>query len=135
MDAQTLLNRVGESLSVGRVFGEPIERNGILVIPVAFVAGGGGGGEGQIAPPTNQASDRESQKAESDTDESAGISPPIGSGGGLGGVIVPMGVYVIRGDTVQWKPAVQPLALALCALGFVRVIVKAGSRLRLRSKA
>ena len=28
-----------------RVFGEPIERDGVTIIPVARVAGGGGGGE------------------------------------------------------------------------------------------
>jgi len=125
MDAETLLSRVGESLSVRRAFGDPIERNGFLVIPVALVAGGGGGGEGQVAPSsTGPASGNEKERVTSDGSKNDTAIPPIGSGGGLGGVIVPMGVYVIRGDRVVWKPAVQPVLLAIFALGLVRLITR-----------
>ena len=35
-----------DTYTVRRVFGEPVENGGIVVIPVAKVAGGGGGGSG-----------------------------------------------------------------------------------------
>lgn len=121
MDAQTLLSRVGDTLSVRRAFGDPIDRNGFLVIPVALVAGGGGGGEGQMAPSSTDA--RPASDAEVASKNGAS-SPPIGSGGGLGGAIVPLGVYVVRGDKVIWKPVVQPMLLALVALSVVRLLAK-----------
>lgn len=134
MDAQTLLRRVSESLSVRRAFGEPIEQHGFSVIPVAFVAGGGGGGGGQAPKATNPekaASDTEA--GTDDTSHGAG-GTPSGSGGGLGGVVVPMGVYVIRSDKVVWKPAVQPILLAVVVLNFTRVVMRAGARRRVRSR-
>jgi len=120
MDAQTLLSRVGDTLSVRRAFGDPIDRNGFLVIPVALVAGGGGGGEGQMAPSSTDLSSGNDKEVASN----GANSPPIGSGGGLGGVIVPLGVYVVREDKVVWKPVVQPMLLALVALSLVRLITK-----------
>jgi len=124
MDAETLLSRVGESLSVRRAFGDPVDRNGFFVIPVALVAGGGGGGEGTVAPASAGPASGDEKERASDGSKSDTVVPPIGSGGGLGGVIVPMGVYVIRGDRVVWKPAVQPVLLAIFALGIVRLITK-----------
>lgn len=47
MDLQGLLNAVGEALTVGRVFGDPYQENGMTIIPVAYVRGGAGGGEGE----------------------------------------------------------------------------------------
>ena len=44
MDVDALLAAAQDTANVKRVFGEPIERDGTLVIPVAVVAGGGGGG-------------------------------------------------------------------------------------------
>jgi hypothetical protein len=51
MDTEQLLSRVAENLSVRRAFGAPYEKDGLLIIPVALVAGGGGGGEGITLPP------------------------------------------------------------------------------------
>lgn len=127
MDAQTLLSRVGETLSVRRVFGEPIERNGIVVIPVAFVAGGGGGGDGPIARATSEAQ-TETNNDESMSDPTVGANPLMGSGGGIGGVVVPLGVYVVKGDGVQWKPVLQPMLIAMPVLGLIRLLVKGRSR-------
>jgi uncharacterized spore protein YtfJ len=47
VDLNTLLAQARDSLTVKRVFGEPIERDGVTVIPVANVMGafGGGGGD------------------------------------------------------------------------------------------
>src|ERR1044071_6413096 len=43
---ERMAERVGAKASVGAVFGDPIERNGITIIPVAKVRWGFGGGAG-----------------------------------------------------------------------------------------
>src|ERR1044071_1436590 len=50
---ERMAERVGAKASVGAVFGDPIERNGITIIPVAKVRWGfgGGGGGGVTADP------------------------------------------------------------------------------------
>ncbi len=82
MDLTRLAELTRDQLTVGRVFGDPIERDGVTVVPVARVMGGGGGGEG--SDPTQQ-----------------------GEGGGWGAYARPAGVYVITGERVQWRPAVD----------------------------
>ena len=44
MDVENLLAKASEDLSVRRAFGTAYEKDGMLIIPVAIVAGGGGGG-------------------------------------------------------------------------------------------
>ena len=44
MTPDDILTRVGDQLGIRRVFGEPIEREGVTVVPVAVSVGGGGGG-------------------------------------------------------------------------------------------
>jgi uncharacterized spore protein YtfJ len=83
MQVDEVMAQARESMTVQRVFGEPIERNGITVIPVANVMGGGGGGSG-------------------DSPEQG-----TGTGAGFGVRATPAGVYVIRGDTVKWEPAID----------------------------
>ena len=48
MDVQQVLSQAKDAISVGRVYGDPYERDGVVVIPAASVRGlgGGGGGEG-----------------------------------------------------------------------------------------
>jgi uncharacterized spore protein YtfJ len=91
MDVETLVKQardLGDAGNVRRVFGEPIERGGVTVIPVAAVRGGGGGGGGDTGPAENG-------------DTAAGT----GFGGGWGVNARPVGVYVIRGSDVAWEPA------------------------------
>lgn len=131
MDAHTLLGRVSETLSVRRAFGEPIEKNGVVVIPVAFIAGGGGGGEGPIpsAPtPAPSGPQTVSDDAHPDADPCVGEASKMGSGGGLGGVIIPLGVFVVKGDDVRWKPVLQPMLVALPVLGLLRMLIKRRGR-------
>jgi uncharacterized spore protein YtfJ len=78
MDAKEILEQARDTLSVRRVFGEPIERGGVLVVPVARFMGGAGSGSGDQ-----------------------------GGGGGWGGSAAPAGVYVIDGNDVRWQPAVD----------------------------
>ena len=50
MEVQDVIAHARETLTVKRVFGEPYEKNGVTVIPVARVQGGAGGG-GSEGPP------------------------------------------------------------------------------------
>jgi hypothetical protein len=44
VDVENLLAKAADNLSVRRAFGTAYEKDGVLIIPVAIVAGGGGGG-------------------------------------------------------------------------------------------
>jgi len=83
MDVQELISGVRDTISVKRVYGDPYEKDGLTVIPAAVVRGGGGGGTGE----------QEGQAT--------------GSGGGFGVQARPSGAWIIEGDTVTWKPAVD----------------------------
>jgi len=100
------VDKARDAITVKRVFGEPIERDGVTVIPAAYVGGGGGGGGGGGRQP----------------DGNVGS----GSGGGFGIRSRPAGALVIRDGDVRWEPALDPerrLAIyaALAALGIVVV--------------
>ena len=97
MDFDRLISRTTDSLTVGRAFGTPIERDGVVIIPVAMVAGGGGGGE----PPS-------------------GSPDGAGSGGGLGGFTRPLGVYVVKDGKVRWVPAVNATLIVIAAFMALR---------------
>jgi uncharacterized spore protein YtfJ len=108
-----LLDRLTEAATVRRAFGEPIEQNGSIVIPVARVAGGGGGGEGG--------------RPGSDADQ--------GSGGGFGLRVTPSGVFVIRDGSVNWQPAFDlnrvmlgGQVLAVVALLTLRSVLRSRAR-------
>ncbi|MDI6097194.1 sporulation protein [Actinoplanes sp. NEAU-A12] len=83
-----------EAAVVGRVFGAPIERDGVTVVPVAVISGGGGGGGGGSGASPNPSPDGETPQGE-------------GSGGGFGFSARPAGVYVIRNGDACWRPAVD----------------------------
>ena len=93
IQAEQLLERAQESLSGRRVFGDPVERAGVTVIPAADVVGGGGGGSGR-----------------SDDGEE-------GFGGGVGLRARPAGVYVIDEHGVHWKPSVDVNRLSALLAG------------------
>jgi uncharacterized spore protein YtfJ len=79
---EELTSGLREGMSVQRVFGEPYEKDGVTVIPVASVGGGGGAGGG-------------------------GTESEGGSGGAFGLGAKPVGVYVIKNGEVSWRPAVD----------------------------
>jgi uncharacterized spore protein YtfJ len=83
MDVREILAQATEAPHVRRVFGEPIERDGVVVVPAATVRGGAGGGSG---------SEKDARQ---------------GGGGGFGLVARPAGVYVIKGGDAQWRPALD----------------------------
>ena len=88
MDVNELMQQTRDSLTVTRLFGEPHERNGSTVIPVAVVRGGGGGGRGEGAGPD-------------------GVGTGSGSGGGFALAAKPAGVFVVDGNRVSFRPAVD----------------------------
>jgi uncharacterized spore protein YtfJ len=114
MDAQEVLTQARDALTVRRVFGEPYEKDGVTVVAVANVRGGGGGGGGE---------GREGEGK--------------GSGAGFGLSARPVGMYLIRGDEVTWRPAVDVNRVALggqivavVALFVLRSIVRARTKAR-----
>lgn len=46
MDVQDVIAQTRDALTVKKVFGEPYEKSGVTMIPVARVQGGAGGGGG-----------------------------------------------------------------------------------------
>jgi uncharacterized spore protein YtfJ len=116
MDVQNVMSQARDAITVKRVFGEPYQAEGVTVIPAAKVAGGAGGGEGE------RPQDQEK-----------------GAGSGFGMVARPVGAYLIRGDQVSWRPAVDVNRIILggqvvmaIALLTIRTIVKARAQSRTR---
>jgi uncharacterized spore protein YtfJ len=137
MDLKDLLAKASEHLSVSRAFGAAYEKDGSLIIPVAFVAGGGGGG-GTDDPPAHRHLDLDDEDELDDDDLDEKEFDPIdggrnqtplgGSGGGFGGVVMPVGVYVVKDDQVRWVPALNMTFIAIAALGLARVLVRSSSK-------
>ena len=49
MDIEAVMKEAHEMLGAGKVFGEPVERNGVTVIPLAKISGGAGGGDDETS--------------------------------------------------------------------------------------
>jgi uncharacterized spore protein YtfJ len=133
MDVETLLARTSDHLSVRRAFGTAYEKDGMLIIPVAMVAGGGGAG---TAHPRrgNSAARPDStpgQSAAAD-DAAAQDSAHMDAGGGFGGLVLPAGAYVVKDGQVRWVPAVNMTLIVLASLSAVRVLAHAWTRSRRR---
>ena len=128
MDAGNLLDKVSDHLSVRRAFGAAYEHDGTLIIPVALVAGGGGAGTSR----TGRHNPAAGGPPEGDDDPAHGSAPkdpePKDAGGGFGGVVMPTGVYVVKGDQVRWVPAVDTTIVVLASLGLVRLLARAWTR-------
>lgn len=90
MVIESVVGRADDALNARRVFGEPVNKNGLTVIPAARVVGGGGGGSGPADGP-----------------EGAATGTPSGSGAGFGLSAQPAGVFVLKGEDVRWIAAVD----------------------------
>lgn len=77
MDLQEMVSRSQDTATVGRVYGEPHERDGTTVIPAARVSARGGSGAARSGEH---------------------------SGGGFRADAEPVGAFVIRNGEVEWKP-------------------------------
>ena len=100
---ERLAQRVGASFGAATLFGEPVERGEVTVIPVSRAAFGFGGGSGP---------------------EGVG-----GAGGGGGGVAWPVGYIELRGSETRFRPIVdlRPFVLA-AASGLAAGLVAAARR-------
>jgi uncharacterized spore protein YtfJ len=131
VDMDNLVAKAADNLSVRRAFGTAYEKDGLLIIPVAIVAGGGGGGtsRNRRRDPAAGSSSPPEQGTTAD-DITPQDSGPTEAGGGMGGLVLPSGVYVVRGDQVRWVPAVDVTVAALASLGLVRILARAWTRQR-----
>ena len=128
MDAGTLLEKVSDHLSVRRAFGAAYEQDGALIIPVALVAGGGGGGTSRSGRDDPHEGDAAAHDAA--PQDAAPQDPRRGDGGGFGGLVLPSGVYVVKGDQVRWVPAVDTTIVVLASLALARLLARAWTRRR-----
>jgi uncharacterized spore protein YtfJ len=134
VNTRDLLDRIAENLSVRRSFGAAYEREDLLIIPVAFVAGGGGGGEGPIKPLAT--GDRPAIETAKPANGAPPVGPPpTGTGGGFGGLVLPVGVYVVKGDQVRWVPAFDATLIVLASLTVVRALIGVWKNGRPRNRA
>lgn len=103
VDVERLLDSARDSLTVKRVYGEPIECDAVRVIPAAQIRGGAGGGGG-TGP---------------GADEAQGGG---GSGGGFGVNARPAGAFVVKDGDVRWQPAVNRERVAIAGMVLAAVI-------------
>jgi uncharacterized spore protein YtfJ len=89
-----LVQGAQDVMNVRRVYGEPIEQEGVTVVPAAAVRGVGGGG-----------GDAENN-----------------GGAGFGLHARPVGAYVIRGEDVRWVPAFDVTRVLLLGLAGLLVL-------------
>jgi uncharacterized spore protein YtfJ len=131
MDAGNLLEKASENLWVRRAFGAAYEKDDMLIIPVAVVAGGGGAGTTRTRRGTP------ADRAESPPEE-GGVahdappqdSGPVDAGGGFGGLVLPVGVYVVKGDQVRWVSPWDVTIAVVASLSLVRVLARTWTRRR-----
>jgi len=112
MDVQEVMNHARDAMTVKRVFGDPYEKDGITVIPVASVMGGAGAGGG-TGPGVKPEGASEEAGAEGAADSGYGM--------GYGLRATPAGVYVIKDGEVEWKPALDTSRVVLWRAGVVIV--------------
>jgi uncharacterized spore protein YtfJ len=120
MDTAEILDRAQAGLNVKRVFSDPIEQGGSVVVLAATVRGGAGGGTGE--GPTGQGQ---------------------GQGSGFGLSAKPAGAYLFRNGKVHWRPALDlnrvilgGQVVAITALLLARALVRLrNDRLKLQALA
>ena len=126
VNVENLLAKAADNLSVRRAFGTAYEKEGILIIPVAIVAGGGGGGvkRNRRGNPAAGPGSPPAEAAEGDeiTSQDPGLTD---AGGGFGGLVLPSGAYVVKGDQVRWVPAVDVTIAVLASLSLMRMLARA----------
>jgi uncharacterized spore protein YtfJ len=130
MDVGKLLMKASDDLSVRRAFGTAYEKDDMLIIPVALVAGGGGGGTGRSRRQDVAAGPETVPEGEPGDNATPQDSPRVDAGGGFGGLVLPAGAYVVKGGQVRWAPAVDMTIVVLASLSLVRVLARAWTRSR-----
>ncbi len=123
-DVPALLGRIGDSISGHKSFGPAFEKDGVLVIPVAYVFGGGGGGE----------SDEAGHPRPPDKPDNPDANQKKGSGGGYGLVTWPIGAYVVQDGQVRWVPVIDPAMLMTTGALAIAAVLKSLRRKRRRAR-
>ena len=109
-DVMETIERAKDTMTVRRVFGDPVEKDGVTIVPAARVQGGAGGGGGE--GPEGEGS---------------------GMGSGFGVNARPVGAFVIKGEDVQWRPAVDVNKVIMGAqLVAIAALLLAGAVVRAR---
>ena len=108
-----MAEKLGAVARAATVFGEPVARDGITVIPVAKARWGFGGGAGQRI------------------DEGSGGKQEDGAGGGGGVLVTPVGFIEIKNNAANFRPirTVSPAWIvvgSLLSLFLLRGKVKGG---------
>jgi uncharacterized spore protein YtfJ len=89
-----LAERIGARLGAATVFGAPVERDGVTVVPVAVARFGIGAGSG--------------------ADPGKGQE---GEGGGGGGMVAPLGYIELKGGRSRFVPVIHPARMLALILG------------------
>jgi uncharacterized spore protein YtfJ len=92
----TMAEKLGAAARAATIFGEPVERDGVTVIPVAKARWGFGGGAGR----------------RKDED---------GAGGGGGVQVTPVGFIEIGNGQAEFRP-IRPVSLPLMIAGGISVL-------------
>ncbi len=117
-----LADRLRGAANAAAVYGAPVERDGVTVIPVAKVRWGfgGGGGTGTGNTPVGK-----------------GSGSGSGEGGGGGVLATPMGYIEMRDGGAEFKPINDPMTMLaippiILASGLTAMLVLRGLRLLIR---
>jgi uncharacterized spore protein YtfJ len=118
MGMAEVLESTRDAITVKRVYGEPFQKGDLIVLPAATVAGGAGGGESEMGEGKE------------------------GSGAGMGMGAKPAGAFVIEGDHVSWRPAIDVnkailggQIVAIVALLTLRSVYRARAKSKVRLEA
>ena len=117
---ERMAERVGGKASVRAVFGDPIVRGDLTIIPVARVRWGFGGGAGRGPIAAGPGTGRDGSPTETTIDE--GMSG-MGTGGGGGATADPIGYLEIGPDGATFNPIVPTMP----SPGFVLAAGAAGA--------
>ena len=117
---EKLAEKLGQYTTAKTVFGDPVERNGVTVIPVAKARMGFGGGGGGGYGPT--AGDEEKQGGGQ------------GQGAGGGSTVSPLGYIEIKDGSTAFRRIHDPATILpfVLAAGLVWLIIFRGLRKLLR---
>ena len=102
MEPKKIVRALRDAAGCHQVYGEPVERDGVTVIPAATVIGGGGRG---VSP--------------GDAD-STGTS----EGGGWGGIAWASGAFEVRESGVTWRRSTDYTALLIVAASIAVALIR-----------
>jgi uncharacterized spore protein YtfJ len=95
-DVDEMWKGARDAMTVKRVYGDPVQSDGVTLVPAAAVRGGAGGG-----------GDKEGDR-----------------GGGFGIAARPVGAYVIRDGSVSWRPVVDLNRVLLLAAALLFLLAR-----------